>query len=55
VPQWTVDVDVMVSGHAWEWPPRFEHPDAERITRYGWNDVWPTYQEHHLTARSRCG
>jgi hypothetical protein len=51
VPQWTVDVDVMVRGGTWDWPPRFEHPNAEPISDYGQGEVWPTYEEHHLTAR----
>jgi len=36
VPQWTVDVDVMVRGDDWDWPPKVEHADAERLTQYGW-------------------
>src|SRR3954451_15110179 len=51
VPQWTVRVDVMVRGDAWEWPPTIDHPAAERLTSYGWVEVWPTYEEHHLRAR----
>jgi hypothetical protein len=51
VPQWTVDVDVMVRGDGWEWPPEVEHPDAEQITNYGWGEVPPTYEENHLHAR----
>jgi hypothetical protein len=51
VPQWTVDIDVMVRGPDWDWPPEAEHPDAEPLTQYGWGEVWPTYEEHHLDAR----
>jgi hypothetical protein len=39
VPQWTVDIDVMVRGDAWNWPPKVEHADAERLTHYGWGEV----------------
>jgi hypothetical protein len=52
VPQWTVDIDVMVKGgDQHDWPPRFDHPDAKQST-YGRSDnVWPSYEQQHLTAR----
>ena len=36
VPQWTVDIDVMVQDADWDWPPKVEHPAAEPLTSYGW-------------------
>jgi hypothetical protein len=51
VPQWTVDIDVMVQDADWDWPPKVEHPAAEPLTSYGWGEVWPDYTDQHLHAR----